>query len=173
MPKVTLDLNDFKTLASGVRLDIIKTLDGKKMSLNELESVTKLHKMTLYEHLSKLIETGYVNKIEREGHKWVYYKLSWKGDSLIHPENTNVVIFFSITFITLLFGIIGLINIVQSILSSQISQATSKGYNSPSKGFFLGINPLILIFTIICLILFIIFMIISIRKYKKNKIPKL
>jgi len=177
MPKVTLNLNDFKTLASEVRLDILRTLDGKKLSLNEIETATKLHKMTLHEHLSKLVESGFVNKIEREGHKWVYYKLSWKGESLIHPENTKVVVLFSTTFITLFFGIIGLINIVQNITASQISQNIR--YKGPtrnislSKGLFFGLDPIVLSVTIICLLLFVIFMILAVWRYKKNKIPKL
>ncbi|MDH7517637.1 MAG: helix-turn-helix domain-containing protein [Candidatus Thermoplasmatota archaeon] len=177
MPKVTLNLNDFKALASEVRLDILRTLDGKKLSLNEIETATKLHKMTLHEHLSKLVESGFVNKIEREGHKWVYYKLSWKGESLIHPENTKIVILFSTTFITLFLGIIGLIHIVQNITASQISHTIiTKGPTqdiSSSTGLFFGSDPILIYVTIICLILFIIFMIISLWRYKKNKIPKL
>jgi len=177
MPKVTLNLNDFKTLASEVRLDILRTLDGKKLSLNEIETATKLHKMTLHEHLSKLVESGFVNKIEREGHKWVYYKLSWKGESLIHPENTKVVVLFSATFITLFFGIIGLINIVQNITVSQFShQIITKGPTrdiNPLESLFFGLDPVLLSVTIICLIIFVILMIISILRYKKNKTPKL
>jgi len=182
MTKVTLNLNDFKALASETRLDILRSLDGKKMSLNEISTATKLHKMTLHEHLSKLVEAGFVKKKEREGHKWVYYKLSWKGEGLIHPENTKVVVLFSTTFITLLFGIIGLVNIANSIIALQLPSGIGNGGPptkgpSPdiggSKGMFLGLDPILLYITIICLIFFIILMTISIRRYKKNKAPKL
>jgi DNA-binding transcriptional ArsR family regulator len=185
MAKVTLNLNDFKALASEMRLDILRALDGKKMSLNEISAATKLHRMTLHEHLAKLVESGFVKKKEREGHKWVYYKLSWKGEGLIHPENTKVVVLFSTTFITLLFGIIGLVNIAQSIIASQLHSgignggplSKSKGPSLPdiggSEGMFLGLDPILLYITIVCLIFFIIFMVISVWKYKKNKEPKL
>ena len=109
MSKITLDRETFKALASDTRLDILRALDGKKMSLKDLSKATKLNKATLHEHLTKLTEVGLVKKKEREGHKWVYYKLSWKGESLLHPENTKIVVLFSTTFFVLFLGIIQLI----------------------------------------------------------------
>jgi DNA-binding transcriptional ArsR family regulator len=108
MSKVTLDRDTFKALASDTRLDILRTLDGRKMNLTEIASQTKLNKATLHEHLSKLAEAGLVKKKEREGHKWVYYKLSWKGENILHPENTRIVIMFSMTFVALAAGFIQL-----------------------------------------------------------------
>jgi len=113
MPKVTLDMAAFKALASDTRLDILKSLDGKKMSLKDISNATKLNKATLHEHLSKLHEAGLVKKNEREGHKWVYYKLSWKGECLLHPENTKIVVLFSATFMALFLGIVQLVNYVR------------------------------------------------------------
>ena len=105
MPKVTLDMNAFKALASDTRLSILRSLDGKKLNLKELGKVTNLNKATLHEHLSKLNEAGLVKKKERDGHKWVYYKLTWKGEGLLHPENTRIVVMFSATFVALAVGI--------------------------------------------------------------------
>lgn len=110
MSKVTLDMNTFKALASDTRLDILRALDGKRMSLKDISKATSLNKATLHEHLSKLHEAGLVKRKGREGHKWVYYKLSWKGECLLHPENTRIVVLFSATFISLFFGIIQLVN---------------------------------------------------------------
>jgi DNA-binding transcriptional ArsR family regulator len=187
MPKVTLKIDDFKALASDTRLDILKVLDGKKMSLNELTAATKLHKMILHEHLTKLVESGFVKRKEREGHKWVYYQLSWKGESLIHPENTKVVLLFTTAFITLLFGIIGLVNIVKSITDSQLSSEINdngrtipinKGSKGPSpdvggsEGLF-GLDYILLYVTIACFIIFIILIVVSVWKYKKNKAQNL
>jgi len=101
MPKVTLNKEAFKALASETRLEIIKTLDGKQMNLTQLCNNTDLNKATLHEHLKKLIDTGLVKKKQRPGHKWVYYKLSWKGESLLHPENTKIVVLFTTSFIAL------------------------------------------------------------------------
>jgi len=113
MPKVTLDMTSFKALASDTRLDILRALDGKKMNLSEICKATKLNKATLHEHLQKLHEAGLVKKNEREGHKWVYYKLSWKGEGLLHPENTRIVVMFTATFVALAVGVIQLFQYVK------------------------------------------------------------
>ncbi len=109
MPKVTLDREAFKALASDARLEILRTLDGKKMSLKDISKQTDLSKATLHEHLTKLAEAGLVKRKEREGHKWVYYKLSWKGESLLHPENARIVVLFGVTFVALWSGFIQLL----------------------------------------------------------------
>ena len=110
MTKISLELEDIKALASDSRLEILKTLDGKKLNLQDVTRITKLNKATLHVHLSKLLEAGFVKKKEREGHKWVYYQLTWKGECLLHPENTRIVVLFGIAFLTLFVGIIQLIN---------------------------------------------------------------
>ena len=120
MSKVTLDMATFKALASDTRLDILRALDGKKMSLKDICTATNLNKATLHEHLLKLNEAGLVNKNEREGHKWVIYKLTWKGECLLHPENTKIVVLFSITFMTLFVGIINLVNYVKGVVIGKI-----------------------------------------------------
>jgi len=127
MPKVTLNRDMFKALASDTRLDILRALDGKKMGLNEISKETKLNKATLHEHLTKLFEAGLVKKNGREGHKWVYYQLSWKGESLLHPENTRIVVLFSTTLFLMVVGVMHLILFVKgkvitlgySMMSSQ------------------------------------------------------
>jgi len=110
MPKVTLDMKSFKALSSDTRLNILKSLDGKKMNLKDLSSATNLNKATLHEHLTKLTEAGLVKRKERQGHKWVYYKLTFKGEGLLHPENTRIVVLFTVTFIALAAGIVQFIN---------------------------------------------------------------
>ncbi len=105
MTKVTLDRETFKALASDTRLDILRSLDGKNMSLKDICTATNLNKATLHEHLVKLNGAGLIKKNERDGHKWVYYKLTWKGECLLHPENTRIVVLFTTTFIALLVGI--------------------------------------------------------------------
>ena len=116
MTKITLDRETFKALASDTRLDILKTLDGRSMGLNEIANVTNLNKATLHEHLAKLNEAGLIKRTERDGHKWVYYKLTWKGDSLLHPENTKIVVLFATTFVALWVGIIELIWYIKGTL---------------------------------------------------------
>jgi DNA-binding transcriptional ArsR family regulator len=183
MTKVSLDLDSFKALASETRLDILRTLDGKKLSLKEITKATNLHKMTLYEHLSKLVSAGFIKRIEREGHKWVYYKLTWKGSSLLHPENTRIVVMFSITLISLFFG---LISYIAFMIQEPIKTIANKGIfalnenrgqidslsDTPAE-FSFTTSPLFLYIAIGCIILFITFLIVTIWRYRKNKPRKL
>ena len=120
MTKVTLDREAFKALASDTRLEILRTLDGKKMSLTEISRATKLNKATLHEHLSKLLEADLVKRKERDGHKWVYYRLSWKGESLLHPENTKIVVMFSLAFMILAAGLIQMLLYAKGTVQNQI-----------------------------------------------------
>jgi DNA-binding transcriptional ArsR family regulator len=127
MTKITLDRETFKALASDTRLDILKTLDGKHLGLNDIARVTNLNKATLHEHLAKLNEAGLIKRAEREGHKWVYYRLTWKGESLLHPENAKIVVLFTTTFIALWVGIIQLIWYIQGTVMNL-------GYNMYTVG---------------------------------------
>jgi DNA-binding transcriptional ArsR family regulator len=127
MTKITLDRETFKALASDTRLDILKTLDGKHLGLNEIAKVSNLNKATLHEHLTKLHEAGLIKRTERDGHKWVYYKLTWKGESLLHPENAKIVVLFTTTFVALWLGIIQLIWYIKGTV-------TDFGYNVYTVG---------------------------------------
>jgi len=170
MPKVNLDIESFKALASETRLDILRALDGKKMSLNDITKATNLHKMTLHEHLSKLTSAGFIKRIEREGHKWVYYKLSWKGQSLLHPENTRIVVMFSMTFISLIFGIFTFISYIKQKPITPLEEVlTAPG----SRSDFVSTESFFLYLTIIFIIIFSMLLVISIWRYRKNKPQKL
>jgi len=165
MTKVSLDIQSFKALASEIRLDILRTLDGKKMNLTDICCATNLNKVTLHEHLSKLTEAGFIIRIEREGHKWVYYKLSWKGESLLHPENTHIVLLFSFTFFIFFFGIIALVNFIQ--------QQTP----DPEPGLLMSPQPStpspFLYLTVGCFVVFSILCSVSLWWYSKNRISRL
>lgn len=190
MAKVTLKMDDFKALASDSRLDIIKILDGKKMGLKELAKETNLNKMTLHEHLNRLVETGFVKRIQRKGHKWVYYQLTWKGSSLIHPDNTKVVLLFSTTIFTFLLGFIGVVNVIRNYIDSQyFIEKTERGINYPWKGplplnnghkiaeggsedLLFGQEPIVIYLLIICFVIFSILLAYSFKRYKRNKIAR-
>lgn len=120
-------MNTFKALASDTRLDILRALDGKKMGLKDISQATKLNKATLHEHLTKLAEAGLVKKKDREGHKWVYYRLTWKGEGLLHPENSRIVVLFSTTFISLFFGIIFLFHFVKGKIVAMAQPSIETG----------------------------------------------
>jgi DNA-binding transcriptional ArsR family regulator len=130
MSKVTLDRETFKALASDTRLDILRSLDGKNMSLKDICTVTNLNKATLHEHLVKLNGAGLIKKNERDGHKWVYYKLTWKGECLLHPENTRIVVLFTTTFIALLVGIAQFMQYVKGTVTTMGTNILTTGTNA-------------------------------------------
>jgi DNA-binding transcriptional ArsR family regulator len=181
MPKVILDKQTFKTLASESRLDILKTLDGKKLTLKEISDATHLHKATLHEHLTKLFEAGLVKRHERKGHKWIYYNLSWRGASLLHPENSRVVVLFSTTFVFLLGSIIGIFAFVRDNLTIPQNREILNA-PSPNDGILslgskdvssIGGNPILLYIALACVSLFLVFLLISVWRYRVNKTARL
>jgi DNA-binding transcriptional ArsR family regulator len=183
MAKVTLNRDAFKALASDTRLEIIRTLDGQKMSLTDLCKKTNLNKATLHEHLHKLTEAGLVKRIQREGHKWVYYKLSWKGESLLHPENTKIVVVFIVAFTTLIAGFtqmylyvssrilpdstkeFGMLNVPSSDTVEQTSRSVGETSVIPAD--------IWLYAAVVCFLIFIVLLVFSIYKLWKNKQPAL
>lgn len=92
MTKITLDAEAFKVLASDTRLSILKALDDRPKTVSELGRELDLNKATVHEHLQQLLNGDLIKKNDSEGRKWVYYTLSWKGRSLLHPENTTVLV---------------------------------------------------------------------------------
>lgn len=137
MAKVTLDMSAFKALASDSRLSILKALDGKKMSLKDIAEETKLNKATLHEHLNKLNDAGLVKRKERKGHKWVYYCLSWKGECLLHPENTRIVVMFSAAFFSLMVSLVSIVQYAKGQVigwtTTQVGSESSYVYSSGSS----------------------------------------
>ena len=170
-PKVTLDVNTFKALASETRLGILRALDDHKMGLNDLCAAANLHKATLHEHLAKLVEAGLVNKIEREGYKWVYYKLSWQGANLLHPENSRIVVMFSVAVISLSAFIIGLFSMIRE--RNADNQPFMESLMSDRGAASSAHDPWLLFFIIVCLILFIAFSLVSAWRYRKNKTSRI
>jgi len=177
-----LDLRSFKALSSDTRLDILKALDGKKMGLNDLCRKTQLTKATLHEHLQKLTEAELIKKKQRTGHKWVYYQLSWKGSTLLHPENNRVLLLFTSAFVALSAAVIGFFTHLQRI-QPEINQKKSfllqedgplRGpLQTGSEGTSALYSSLPFTIAIICTIVFIVFISISLWRYQKNKTQKL
>jgi len=182
MTKITLDRETFKALASDTRLDILKTLDGKHLGLNEIAEVSNLNKATLHEHLTKLHEVGLIKRTERAGHKWVYYRLTWKGESLLHPENAKIVVLFTTTFVALWFGIIQLIWYIKGTVIEPGSYSrmlnTYEGEllvldKSPDVIQTVYQNPMYLYIAVGCFVLFTICLCIALWRLWENRTPKI
>ncbi|MBI4009784.1 MAG: ArsR family transcriptional regulator [Candidatus Aenigmarchaeota archaeon] len=57
------------------------------MTASELSRALSKHVTTVSEHLDVLSDSGLVERLERPGHKWVYYRLSKNADRILHPSS--------------------------------------------------------------------------------------
>jgi len=88
---ITLDRESFKALASEVRVEMLKQLEARRMTVTDLSHAMNLAKPTLLEHLDRLVTAGLVTKID-EGRKWIYYELTKRGRNILHPHQVKIMI---------------------------------------------------------------------------------
>ncbi|MFB6088466.1 MAG: ArsR family transcriptional regulator [Candidatus Aenigmatarchaeota archaeon] len=96
-----LDKNSFEILSSDTKRNILKKLNKRKMTVTELSGRLELSKSTIHEHLSKLNEHGFVEKVSEGDKKWVYYRLTGKSKSLLHNRVKDIVFLLSTGIITI------------------------------------------------------------------------
>ena len=87
--RITLDAETFRALASTTRLAVLKALDERRKTLSELARDLMLNKATVHEHLQLLSAAELVKKRDDEGRKWIYYELTWRGQKILHPQETT------------------------------------------------------------------------------------
>ncbi|MEW6329056.1 MAG: VIT domain-containing protein [Candidatus Micrarchaeota archaeon] len=73
----------YKALSSSTRLGILSELQEGDRTPTDLSARLRKSKATIVEHLDKLVDARMVEKVERDGRKWVFYKLTSKGKSAI------------------------------------------------------------------------------------------
>ncbi len=102
-PKIKLSQDEFRVLASNTRIDILKLLDESQYTVSDISRKLDMNKATVHEHLSKLMEVGLVKK-DDSPRKWVYYRLTWKGRNLLHPERVRVMVSLGIMLTVIVIG---------------------------------------------------------------------
>jgi DNA-binding transcriptional ArsR family regulator len=112
--KITLDKEVFKTLASGTRIDIIKSLDRRRKTLSELSKQFGMSVSTVKEHLDNLVSVGLIEQKD-EGHKWKYYELTKKGKDILHPEDKKIWILLGVSVLAMI--VIGFDMVKNSMLA--------------------------------------------------------
>lgn len=116
MDKITLDKGIIGALASETRVGILKRLDSRSMTLRDLTIESNISKSTVHKHLTILIESGLVKKVNRDN-KWVYYELTDKGTEILHPHKmTRIKVLLSTAILSFVIGIVGLYRFIRSIL---------------------------------------------------------
>jgi DNA-binding transcriptional ArsR family regulator len=82
--ELALDPALIKLLSSDTRIEILRRLGRRQMTLSELAHALDLNKTTVLEHLERLAGAGLV--VRREGARvWVYYALTRRGEKLLDP----------------------------------------------------------------------------------------
>lgn len=102
LENVILDCDSFKALSSHVRIDMLKRLDGRGLTVTDLSKALKISKSAAFKHLAKLVEAGLIER-QDDPRKWVYYKITNKGIKILHPERAKVSILLS--WALMLFGV--------------------------------------------------------------------
>ena len=92
---VALDRDALKLLASDTRLDILKALRTRRMTVSELSSTLALGKSTVFEHVNKLVEGNLVVRHDDPRREWVYYELAPKAKRLFSPVSAKIVLMLS------------------------------------------------------------------------------
>lgn len=86
-----IDKETLKAFGSDTRIEILKRLHERQMTASELSKILGKHVTTVSEHLEVLEDRKLVQRIERPGRKWVYYKLTGVGERLSSPASHNFV----------------------------------------------------------------------------------
>lgn len=119
MDKSTLDKKTIRGLASETRVFILKTIDSGSMALNKLTDDLNISKPAVHEHLTILIESGRVKKVNKDN-KWAYYELTDKGTEILHPhKKTKMIVPLSSLILSFVFGIVEIYQVVRSVFPEE------------------------------------------------------
>ncbi|VVC01834.1 Bacterial regulatory protein, arsR family [uncultured archaeon] len=124
-----------EALASDTRKDILKLLAEKNHRPSDLSRELGKDKSTIVEHLETLRQAGLVERIEREGHKWIFYCLSKNGQAYF-PNRQKRVIYIAMAMLSLIGAMLTFFAYVQpaaqgGILASGSPETASKDFNAP------------------------------------------
>lgn len=180
--KITIPAQLFKNLVSKDTLKIIQILDKHSFSLEELKQRTSIPVDQLKIELKKLGQ-GNIVKEKQYQSKSSQYSLTFKGSSLLHPENSRIMILFSISILAIAVALGSLMKyITQTIQDKQEPiRLMNEGTILDNDSWFLSatetsqqpIDPFFSQIAIIGMMLFIILICITIWRYKKNRFQAL
>ena len=152
--KITLDRKILRALSSDTRINILKSLNIRPMTVSELSRILNLPKSTIHENLEKLIDAGLVKKRKSEGRKRVYYELTEKGRRLLLSHKTRIILLLS-SAASFICGIIAI------YFSIKIPEEAVKAVRS------VPLEQNYLIFGVILLSLGFLFLYLASRSHKK------
>jgi len=100
--KVSKDI--LKTLTADTRANILKSLEKRPMTASELSRRLGKHVTTVSEHLDILKTSDLVERVERPGRKWVYYRLTKPAQKILHPTSYRWTFVLFVAFLSFIGG---------------------------------------------------------------------
>ena len=168
MSKIVIDRDVFVALASDTRIEILKQLDERRKTLSEITKKVDCNKSAVHKHLSKLVEAGLVKKEETE-HKWVYYSLTGKGKSILHPEKFKLTLLLSSAIVSLAGAIISAFIYLKEKSPEHIKIMGNGSYRADAVGGGSGGGGTTPYFIIIFVLASIVLFIAAIFVWRKGK----
>ncbi len=114
MDKISIDKKTLFALASETRIEILRKLDERRLTLTEIAEELEISKPAIKKHINKLEEAGLIRKKD-EGRKWIYYEITEKGEQILHPESRTKIIMMLFSAMMAVIG--GLFEILRFTLS--------------------------------------------------------
>lgn len=108
--KITLDKKTFKVLSSDTRIEILKYLEKRRMTLTELSERLKMSVSTVKEHLDSMSSAELIEQKD-EGRKWKYYELTRKGRNIMNPVDKKVFIVLALSLFAMTAGFYSLMDV--------------------------------------------------------------
>lgn len=132
---ITLDRESFRALASEVRVEVLKQLESRRMTVTDLSHAMNLAKPTLLEHLDRLVGAGLVTKVD-EGRKWIYYELTRRGRKILHPHQVKIMISLAVSFLLVGAGIVALLVAAMNMAggTTTFSRGSDPGFSFWGEG---------------------------------------
>lgn len=115
--KVTLDQASFRALASETRVAILRALAEHPQTLTDLANRLNISKPGVMKHLDLLQEAGLVAREDPE-RKWIYYFLTTKGQRLLDPARTRILLSLGLSAAATLAGFLTLAYFVSTAPTS-------------------------------------------------------
>jgi DNA-binding MarR family transcriptional regulator len=98
-----LTREELQALAIDTRQDIVKLLSKRPHTQSELAKKLGKHVTTVAEHTQKLEKSGLIERRD-DGHKWVYFRLSRKGEKLFAPKFYSWTILLTLSIVSIAIG---------------------------------------------------------------------
>ncbi len=133
----------------------------------------EMNKATLLEHLNIMIGNDLVKRVEKEGRKFVYYKLTYKGSGILHPERTWVTVMLCGAVMALAGGIWSMLSYMNPVAPAPELGAPIKAADAGSAS--AGTQTPVMIYISIALFAVCVALIIFaawIRKRKRLEVEK-